>query len=158
MDPKKLYAQHHRIPGLIRTTGFYRAKSKCLRAFLRYYLAEYGGRVDVFSNKHTQTIRKELLSICGIGPETADSILLYALSRRVFVIDTYTRRILSRHGIIAYDLPYDALQQMIQKNLPASVKLYNEYHALLVKTGKEYCKKNEPLCNTCPLGAMLARA
>jgi endonuclease-3 related protein len=158
MDPKKLHAQHRRIPGLIRTSGFYRSKSKCLRAFLRYYVADYGGRVAAFSNKQTQTIRKELLSIFGIGPETADSILLYALGRRVFVIDTYTRRILSRHGIIEYDLPYDALQQRIQKNLPASVKLYNEYHALLVKTGKEYCKKNEPLCSTCPLGAMLARA
>ncbi|UCD19057.1 MAG: hypothetical protein JSU64_06435 [candidate division WOR-3 bacterium] len=154
MDPVKLHAQYRRIPALIRTAGFYRSKAQCLRAFLKYYIDEYGARTESFAKKDTRTIRKELLSIWGIGPETADSILLYALRRRVFVIDAYTRRILSRHAIIEYDLPYDVLQQTIQKNLPASRKIYNEYHALLVRTGKEFCRKNGPLCNACPLGTM----
>jgi endonuclease-3 related protein len=158
MNPRRLQTHHRRIPGLIRTSGFYRSKSRCLRAFLRYYVAEYGGRAAAFSRKKTPTIRKELLSITGIGPETADSILLYALGRRVFVIDSYTRRVLSRHGVIEYDLPYDMLQQTIEKNLPASVKLYNEYHSLLVRTGKEFCRKNEPLCSACPLGTMSTHA
>ncbi|UCF70211.1 MAG: hypothetical protein JSW49_08410 [candidate division WOR-3 bacterium] len=158
MDPMKLHAHYRRIPALIRTAGFYRSKAKCLRAFLKYYIEKYGARTEAFAKKGTRAIRKELLSIRGIGPETADSILLYALRRRVFVIDAYTRRILSRHDIIEHDLPYDVLQQTIQKNLPASRKIYNEYHALLVRTGKEFCKKNEPLCNACPLGTMLPRA
>lgn len=158
MHPARLLAQHQRIPGLIRTSGFYRAKSNYLRNFLRYYVANYRGRVTGYSGKSTGTIRKELLSIRGIGPETADSILLYALARRVFVVDAYTRRIFTRHGFVNEDMNHTELQKTVERELPKSTKLYGEYHALLVKTGKEFCRKNEPLCVNCPLGTMLRHA
>jgi endonuclease-3 related protein len=96
-------------------------------------------------------LRDELLSIPGIGPETADSILLYALNRPVFVIDAYTRRIFLRHKLIDENWDYEQIKKFFEDNLPRDTQLYNEYHALLVKLGKQYCKKNEPLCNTCPL-------
>jgi endonuclease-3 related protein len=155
LEPRKMLKEYRRMPHLIRTSGFYRSKARYLRAFLRYYVGRYDGKVTNIAQKNKRSIRKELLTITGIGPETADSILLYALGRRTFVVDTYTRRILSRHGIIEHDLPYDALQKMIESNLPASAKIYNEFHALLVRAGKEYCRKNEPLCSTCPLGSIL---
>jgi len=157
MHPKKLLACHRKIPQLIKSSGFYRMKSKYLRAFLRYYVDDYNGSAEKLSAKKTHVLRKELMAIPGIGPETADSILLYALGKRIFVVDTYTRRIFSRHKIIAHDQPYDTVQETIEQNLPSNTRLYNEFHALLVKTGKEYCRKNDPLCNTCPLGTMLSR-
>ena len=101
-------------------------------------------------------LRKELLELEGIGPETADCILLYALSYPVFVIDAYTRRIFSRHGFFPYDAPYDELQHVFHDTLPRDVQLYNEYHALLVTLGKGYCKKNEPRCSVCPVRDTLA--
>jgi len=157
MHPKKLFAGKRRIPQLIRSSGFYRMKSKYLCAFLQYYIDEYNGSAEKLSAKKTHILRKELMAIPGIGPETADSILLYALGKHIFVVDTYTRRIFSRHYLIAYDQPYDVIRKTIEQNLPSSAKLYNEFHALLVKTGKEYCRKNDPLCDTCPLGTMLSR-
>ena len=159
LHPKKLLENHRRIPTLIRSSGFYHTKSRYLRAFLRYYVDNYAGRAKRMAATETRMLRKELLAIKGIGPETADSILLYALGKRVFVVDAYTRRILSRHNIIS-DIhgSYDEIQKDIQLDLPSSTRLYNEFHALLVKTGKEYCKKNDPLCSACPLGTMLPRA
>lgn len=158
LHPKKLLMEHRRIPRLIKTSGFYRMKSKYLRAFLKYYVGKYDGRTSRIVKKDTRAIRHELLTIPGIGPETADSILLYAFDKRVFVVDGYTRRIFSRHGMIKSDMPYDTLQKFIESNLPASTRIYNEFHALLVRAGKEYCRKNEPLCTTCPLGELLPRA
>jgi endonuclease-3 related protein len=98
----------------------------------------------------TQTLRKELLSVNGIGPETADSILLYALEKPVFVIDAYTRRVLKRHGLVSEKAMYHELQELFHKSLPVDVQLYNEYHALFVKLGKEYCRP-KPRCEGCPL-------
>jgi endonuclease-3 related protein len=157
LDPKKMLNGHRKIPHLIKTSGFYRVKAKYLRAFVHYYVDNYRGNPQMMRKKKTKVLRKELLALAGIGPETADSILLYALGKRSFVVDAYTRRILSRHGIAEYDMSYDELQSMIEQSLPSSTKLFNEYHALLVLVGKKYCKKNEPLCNTCPLGTMLPR-
>lgn len=158
LQPKKLLREYRRLPNLIKTSGFYRTKSRYLRAFLEYYVAEYDGKAERMSEKETQLIRHELLCITGIGPETADAILLYALGKRTFVVDSYTRRILSRHGIVAEDVSYEALQEKLMNNLPKNARLYNEYHALLVRVGKEYCRKNEPLCATCPLGTLPHRA
>jgi endonuclease-3 related protein len=158
LHPKKLLANIRKIPQLIKPSGFYRLKSQYLRAFLHYYVDTYAGRARKMSAEKTNVLRKELLAIKGIGPETADSILLYALGKRVFVIDAYTRRILSRHNIIDIHDSYDNIQKIIQQNLPPSTKLYNEFHALLVRTGKEYCKKNDPLCSACPLGTILPPA
>lgn len=154
LQPERLLKEYRRLPGLIKTSGFYRTKSRYLRAFLEYYVTEYDGKAERMSEKEMQLIRYELLSITGIGPETADAILLYALGKRTFVVDSYTRRILSRHGLIAEDVSYEVLQENLMNNLPKNARLYNEYHALLVRVGKEYCRKHEPLCATCPLGKL----
>jgi endonuclease-3 related protein len=95
-------------------------------------------------------LRKRLLEINGIGPETADSILLYAANRAVFVVDAYTRRIFCRHRIIRDGASYDQIQRFFVSNLPRSARIYNEYHALIVKTGKDFCRK-KPRCEICPL-------
>jgi endonuclease-3 related protein len=151
LEPKKLLRHRRMLPRLIRPSGFYKVKSKRLIEFLNYYIKCYGGTIRKLKVQKTEVLREELLDIPGIGYETADSILLYALSRPVFVVDTYTRRIFSRHNIFDYDLPYDEIRLIFETNLPMDVKVYNEYHALLVKLGKDYCKKKEPLCCTCPI-------
>jgi len=151
LDPKKLLANKKRIPSLIRPSGFYQLKTKRLIEFLRYFVERYDGEIKNFDDKDTKSLRDELLSIKGIGPETADSILLYALNRPVFVVDAYTRRFLLRHRLIGDDADYHKIQRLFEENLPRDTRLYNEYHALIVRLGKEYCKKNEPLCDICPL-------
>jgi len=152
LEPKKLLKNRKRIPRLIKPSGFYRLKAKRLVAFLEYYVHNYNSNISNLRAKSTKRLRSELLAISGIGNETADSILLYALSRPVFVTDVYTRRVFSRHNIFAYNLPYDDIRHIFEMKVPRDVQLYNEYHALLVKVGKEHCKKNEPLCTACPLG------
>ena len=103
----------------------------------------------------TAALRSQLLSVKGIGPETADSILLYALDRPVFVVDAYTRRVLLRHRLIEEGATYDEIQGIFLKNLKPGLRLFNEYHALLVRLGKEFCLKSKPRCKSCPLGAIL---
>lgn len=100
----------------------------------------------------TLSLREKFLTVKGIGPETADSILLYAGNKPVFVVDTYTHRIFSRHDVIAPEDGYYEIQEYFALSLPEEVELFNEYHALIVKLGKEYCKKSKPKCNSCPLG------
>ncbi|MGB9719960.1 MAG: endonuclease III domain-containing protein [bacterium] len=151
LDPKFLLVNRKKIPQLIKPSGFYRLKTDRLVNFLNYFVDEYDGNVANFNGIDTDFLRSELLAISGIGPETADSILLYALNKPVFVVDTYTRRIFSRHKLISEDADYDDIQRFFKDNLPESTQLYNEYHALIVRLGKQYCKKNEPLCDSCPL-------
>ena len=151
LDPQKLLHHHKKIPTLIKPAGFYKVKSKRLIAFLKYYVHKYNGHIGQMKPKKLSVLRDELLHIKGIGFETADSIILYAISRPIFVVDTYTRRIFSRHHFIDYNIPYDDIRILFESHVPRRVKLYNEYHALLVKLGKERCKKNEPLCDSCPL-------
>jgi endonuclease-3 related protein len=103
------------------------------------------------ASKDAGDLRQQLLAVNGIGPETADSILLYALNKPVFVIDAYTKRILLRHHLIKDDAGYDEAQNLFTKSLRADVKLFNEYHALLVRLGKEFCLKGRPKCEMCPL-------
>ena len=102
-------------------------------------------------SQDTSALRRGLLTVNGIGEETADSILLYALKREVFVVDSYTKRILLRHALIEENASYAEVQNLFRQNLKVSVKLFNEYHALIVKLGKEYCFKTNPLCKNCPL-------
>jgi endonuclease-3 related protein len=151
MDAGLLYAHRRSIPRLIKPSGFYRLKSKRLVTFLDYFIREYDGRIEVMKRKRTDTLREELTAISGIGLETADSILLYALERPVFVIDAYTRRIGSRHGLYEYDAPYGSIQSVFERAIPRRSSVYNEYHALLVRVGKEHCAKHEPLCDFCPV-------
>jgi endonuclease-3 related protein len=156
LSPLELLRHRQRIPQLLRPSGFYNVKSKRLISFLEYFLESCNGDIMLMKQKSRTMLRNELLEIEGIGPETADCILLYALGIPVFVIDAYTRRIFSRHGFFPYDAPYDELQKFFHDNLPEEVKLYNEYHALLVQLGKGYCKKHEPRCTVCPVRDTMA--
>ena len=151
LEPGKLLDLHPAtLAKLIRPAGYYRVKANRLRHFLTYFVERYGGSAKKMAAKPTEKLREELLSVKGIGPETADSILLYALDKPVFVVDAYTRRILSRHALCAEDETYDDLQALFADRLPADVPLYNEYHALVVETAKEYCRTT-PRCEECPL-------
>jgi len=149
--PRKMLLHRRSLPSLIRTAGYYNLKTERLVNFLKYYVGRYGGRICGFRSVPTQRIRRELLAVKGIGPETADSILLYALQRPVFVVDTYTRRVFTRHHIFSEGLNDNDIRRLFENNLPRGPRIYNEYHALIVRLGKEYCKKNEPLCADCPL-------
>jgi len=134
-----------------RPSGYYNIKSKRLKNLLMMIRDCYKGDLDRLLGDETQTARENLLSVQGIGPETADSILLYAGEHPVFVVDAYTHRIFSRHGLIAEESDYDAIQEEFTSRLPMQSALYNEYHALLVMLGKNFCKKTKPLCEQCPL-------
>ncbi len=139
-----------RLADLIRSSGYYRVKAGRLKALVRFLKEEYGGSMDCLAAEETTTLRSKLLKVHGIGEETADSILLYACRKPVFVVDAYTRRILMRHEIIRPQASYAEVQNLFMHNLAPDVYLYNQYHALIVNTGKEFCKK-KGLCPQCPL-------
>jgi endonuclease III related protein len=139
-----------RLAALIRPSGVFRVKSRRLRAFLRHLSRQRGGNLRRLVAQPLPALRAELLAIPGIGPETADTIALYAAGRPVFVVDAYTRRILSRHRIATPDADYATLQAVFMTNLPHDPALFNEYHALLVRVGKEHCHA-QPRCQGCPL-------
>jgi len=134
----------------IRPSGYYRQKGKRLRNFLGMLSDRFECQLDALFDLPTEALREELLVLSGIGPETADSILLYAAGRPVFVIDTYTIRILSRHELLPEETSYVEAQQWITDNLPEDVQLFNEFHALLVNVGKDFCRPR-PKCSGCPL-------
>ncbi|MCU0650658.1 MAG: endonuclease III domain-containing protein [Candidatus Omnitrophica bacterium] len=140
-----------RTSRLIRPSGYYRLKTKRLRNFISYMLGRYGGSYRRMKNVPLGRLRDEFLSINGIGPETADSILLYALGKPVFVVDAYTKRAFARHGFVAQTAEYREIQAVCMKSLPCDAEMFNEYHALIVKLGKVYCLKNNPRCGQCPL-------
>jgi endonuclease-3 related protein len=140
-----------RLAELIRPSGYFNIKARRLKEFVEFLMGRYGGSMARMGREETGVLRKRLLGVKGIGPETADSILLYALEKPVFVIDAYTKRILSRHGFMAYDEPYERFQEFFQFSLEADTALFNEYHALLVRAGKIFCRPSKPLCNACPL-------
>ncbi|KKO20435.1 MAG: endonuclease [Candidatus Brocadia sp.] len=135
---------------LIRPSGFFNVKAKRVKAFINWLFSRYEGNLSRMFNQDLQILRDELLSVKGIGPETADSILLYAGNMPTFVVDAYTHRIFSRHGFIAEESTYDEMKAFFEENLPKDVTLYNEYHALLVHIGKRYCRPKKA-CEPCPL-------
>ena len=139
-----------RLARLIRPSGYYNIKARRLKNFIDYLSSSYGGSIKAASGRDTGILRKELLSVNGVGPETCDSILLYAMEKPVFVVDAYTRRIFSRHGLIKSGADYREIQRLFEDCLPQDVRMFNEYHALIVRLGKEMCKK-VPLCKKCPL-------
>ena len=154
LEPDKLHAlEAEAIEKLIRPAGYFRLKTKRLRNFTNWFFDAYGGDLDALARIETRRLREELLSVSGIGPETADSMLLYALNRPVFVVDTYTARIAVRHGLIEPDIDYEQLQYLFESNLEPDAALFNEYHALLVRVGKNFCKP-KPKCADCPLNAL----
>jgi endonuclease-3 related protein len=146
-----------RLARLIRSSGYFRQKAKKLRAFVRFLRKEYGGSLARMFATPTLKLREKLLAVHGIGPETADSILLYAGNHAIFVVDAYTRRIFERHGIAAPKAHYDEVRALFEDHLPKDARLFNEYHALIVNTGKNWCRAQKPRCDECPLGRFLPR-
>ena len=135
---------------LIRPAGYYNIKAKRLKNFVNWLYDHYDGEMSSLEHVNTDRLREELLLIKGIGRETADSILLYALGRPVFVVDAYTARIAMRHELIEPGADYEQLRQLFESNLTEDVQLFNEYHALLVRVGKEFCRPKAK-CQGCPL-------
>lgn len=152
LEPLKLYQlSSRRLASLIVPVGYYNIKAKRLKEFLKFFLKSYQSSLKKMSLVNPLVLRQQLLSVNGIGPETADSILLYALNKPLFVVDAYTKRILLRHKLISKNANYSQIQDLFMQNLKKNPKLFNEYHALLVKLGKEFCLKNKPKCDRCPL-------
>ena len=152
LTPGKLHdLSQDEIAKYIRPAGYFNIKAKRLKHFLNYLFDNYGGNLKKMFKKRTDAVRRELLSVNGIGPETADSILLYAGDHPVFVVDAYTKRIFSRHQVVKADAEYHDIQELFMKNLPHVVKMFNEYHALIVKAGKDFCRTRKPMCSRCPL-------
>jgi endonuclease-3 related protein len=139
---------------LLQPAGYYRVKAKRLRNLLHMLIARYDGSLDAMREVDAGQLREELLEINGIGPETADSILLYALGKPVMVVDAYTHRIWARHGWIDYDVDYHQLQEEVAAGLPEEAPLFNELHALIVHVGHHWCKR-VPKCEQCPLRELL---
>jgi len=151
MSLDKLYSlRQEQLAELIRPAGYYNIKAKRLAAFLKWLFEQHNGRLSEIESMKTETFRQELLQINGIGRETADSILLYAFERPVFVVDAYTYRIATRHQLIEPECDYEQLRSLFEDNLEDDVKLFNEFHALLVRTGKDFCRP-KARCAGCPL-------
>lgn len=151
LTPSGLKKIHiNKLAKLIRPAGYYNLKAKRLKEFSNFLFNEYKGNLKRMFQTKYPLLRRKLLNVKGIGPETADSILLYAGFKPIFVVDAYTKRVLSRHNILNHNADYNEIQQFFMQNLPNRTKLFNEYHALLVRVGKHYCRK-VPKCNECPL-------
>jgi len=138
------------LASLIRPAGYYNIKAGRLKSFISFLFAEYGGSLNKLSSEESRRLRERLLNVNGIGPETCDSIMLYAFKRGSFVVDAYTKRIFSRHGFVRESDDYHYVQKYFVDNLPKSVRLYNEYHALIVRLAKDFCR-TRPDCADCPL-------
>src|SRR3989304_661774 len=149
--PKGLYdTPIDRLAQLIRSSGYFNIKAKRLKNFLSFLFNEYEGDLEAMLKEDGLKLQDKLLKVNGLGPETVDSILLYAAGFPIFVVDAYTKRIFSRHGDIKGDESYHQIQTLFMESLPRNKNLYNEYHALIVRAGKELCKK-KPLCHICPI-------
>lgn len=151
LDAEKIVAADDKyLAGLLKPSGYFNIKSKRLKALCQW-LIDQGGEKELAARETTR-LRDELLAVHGVGPETADDILLYVFARPVFIIDAYTRRIFQRLGLIDGDEPYEELRFLFERELGQDVDLYNQYHALIVVHGKDSCRKN-PLCGSCCLAA-----
>jgi endonuclease-3 related protein len=140
----------HVLAELIRPSGYFNQKAVKIKNIIKFIKENYDGRLEKMFKEDSKKLREKLLGIKGIGQETADSILLYAAKKPIFVVDAYTYRVLSRHALIPENSGYGDIQEIFMDILPKNTRLFNEYHALLVKVGKEHCKK-KPICNGCPL-------
>lgn len=151
LSPRKLHTVNiKRLSRLIRPAGYFNVKAKRLKNFTEFLFSRYGGSLIRMFNTDPWSLRAELLQITGIGPETADSILLYAGEKPIFVVDAYTRRFLLRHNLIDADASYSQVQDIFLDNLQSDVALFKEFHALIVRLAKDFCK-SKPNCQACPL-------
>jgi endonuclease-3 related protein len=139
----------------VRPAGFYRQKARAIRSFVRWLVRAHRGSLAVLFSRPVAKLRQQLLNLPGLGPETVDAIVLYAGRQPFFVADAYTRRILSRHGLLSPTASYAVAQQFLHRHLPADAALFSEFHALLVEVGKKHCKRQVPQCDACPLHAFL---
>ena len=135
---------------LIRPSGFYKQKAKRIKRLIEFINNQYEGKIENMEHENLKSLRAGLLSINGIGPETADCILLYVVNKPVFVIDKYTYRLLYRHGFIARETSYSEMQNLFMENLENRSGLFGEFHALIVEVGKNHCKKRA-ICEDCPI-------
>jgi endonuclease-3 related protein len=159
LEPESLRrASLARVAHLIRPSVYYNEKARKLRAFLDVLHERHGGNVDRLLSLSAERLREELLSVRGIGEETADAIVLYAAGKPSFVVDAYTRRVLSRLGLAEEKARYGVLRTLFMENLPRDSRLYNEYHALFVRHGKERCRPRLPRCVGCALADLCAFA
>jgi endonuclease-3 related protein len=148
--PSLLSVSDTELASIIRPSGYFNVKTRRLKAVGSFLMDEYQGDLTRVAAEPMEVARGKFLRVRGIGPETADSILLYAFNRPTFVVDAYTRRILSRHHVIEDGATYDAIRTMFMQKVPGDVPVYKEYHALLVRLGKTFCKV-APRCVGCPL-------
>lgn len=156
LDPHKLlFADADVVREAIRPSGYFNQKAKKLATFMEWLDCTVNCEIDRLADFSTDELRAELLSIRGIGSETADDILLYALDRPVFVVDTYTLRIAYRHGWIPMDVGYSELAETFSGALDEDLELFKNYHALIVEVGKTFCRKKTPLCEKCPGKSLL---
>jgi endonuclease III related protein len=139
---------------LIRPSGYYNVKAQKLKTFVEFLSAEYSGSLMMMFREETSILREKLLSVKGIGPETADSILLYAGQHLIFVSDLYTYRVMTRHKLLPEKADYHQIQKFFQDNIPEDIDLYNDFHAQIVTVGSKYCNKT-PKCEECPLRELL---
>lgn len=151
----------HRLPldelaGLIRPAGYFNVKARRLRNFVDHLVQRHGGDLTSLFASPVDALREELLSINGVGKETADSIVLYAAEKPIFVVDAYTRRVLHRHGIIEEKTDYDTIQRLFHANLPADLELFNDFHEQFVAVGHHFCRR-KPHCQGCPLEPFLPK-
>lgn len=150
LSPKSLAAiPNAELGKLVRSSGYFRQKAKKLKAFVKFFLREYDGSIRKMREDEGEKLRKKLLEVHGVGPETADSMLCYALDKPTFVVDAYTKRIGKRVGLFKFE-DYHQIKDYFERNLPRDLEIYKEYHALLVELGKNFCKPR-PECKKCPI-------
>ncbi|HXX34914.1 MAG TPA: endonuclease III domain-containing protein [Thermodesulfobacteriota bacterium] len=158
LNPQGVFRlKRSQLAPLIKSSGYYRIKADRLKSFIDFLFGQYDGNIRRMKKERLEELRERLLDVKGVGPETADSILLYGLKKPIFVVDAYTKRILSRHGVVSEKAPYEEVQRLFMDYLPHDEKLFNEYHALIVQVGKMVCKKS-PRCDSCPLKSIGHRA
>lgn len=154
LDWHRLAAMSHaELAELIRPAGYFNVKARRLKNMVEWVVEEFDGDLGAMFARSTGALREDLLTVNGIGRETADSILLYAGKHVTFVVDAYTARILRRHQLIDDEADYEQIKDLFESNLPDDEALFNEYHALLVAVGKDCCRPRNPRCEACPLGA-----
>ena len=152
LEPGKLFRiNQEKLAQLIKPSGYYNIKARRLKNFVNIFVNDFEGSVEKMFSGDGRKLRKKLLNVNGIGPETADSILLYVGKKPFFVVDAYTKRIFSRHKLISKDSTYYQIQEFFIKNLDRDVKLFNEFHAQIVVLGKDMCTSKNPDCSKCPI-------
>ena len=157
LDPQKLYhINQEELTQFIKPSGYYNIKAQRLKNFVNIFVNDFEGSTEKMFSSDSGELRKKLLNLNGIRPETADSILLYAGKKPFFVVDAYTKRIFSRHKLISEDATYHQIQEFFIQNLDQDVELYNEFHAQIIMLGKNICTSKNPNCSKCPIAYLIS--